>query len=45
MLFYAYTKDERYRSIRNEVVKKEMKGEVISMSEFLDELEKIKRLR
>ncbi len=41
-MIYAYTKDERYRNIRNEVIKKEMKGEVISMSEFLDELEKNK---
>ncbi len=41
-MIYAYTKDERYLKIRNEVIKKEMKGEVISMSEFLDELEKNK---
>ncbi|MCM1540221.1 MAG: hypothetical protein NC121_03065 [Blautia sp.] len=26
-MIYAYTKDERYRNIRNEVIKKEMKGE------------------
>ncbi len=39
-MIYSYTKDERYRKIRNEVIKKEMKGEVISMSEFLDELER-----
>ncbi|MCM1046329.1 MAG: hypothetical protein NC417_12540 [Candidatus Gastranaerophilales bacterium] len=43
-MIYAYTKDERYRNIRNEVIKKEMKGEVISMSEFLDELEKNKTI-
>lgn len=41
-MIYAYTKDERYRNIRNEVIKKEAKGEVISMSEFLDELERNK---
>ncbi len=41
-MIYAYTKDGRYRKIRNEVAKKEMKGEAISMSEFLDELERNK---
>lgn len=41
-MIYAYTKDERYRKIRNKVIKKEMKGEVISMGEFLDELERNK---
>ncbi|MCM1261121.1 MAG: hypothetical protein NC313_00260 [Butyrivibrio sp.] len=41
-MIYAYTKDERYRNIRNEVIKKDMKGEALSMSEFLDELEKNK---
>ncbi len=41
-MIYAYTKDERYLNIRNEIIKKEMKGEVISMSEFLDELERNK---
>lgn len=43
-MIYAYTKDERYRKIRNKVIKKEMKGEVISMGEFLDELERNKIL-
>jgi len=41
-MIYSYTKDERYRKIRNEVIKKEMRGERISMSEFLDELERNK---
>ena len=41
-MIYAYTKDKRYLSIRNGVIKKEAKGEVISMSEFLDELERNK---
>jgi len=41
-MIYAYTKDKRYLNIRNEVIKKEAKGEMISMSEFLDELERNK---
>lgn len=38
------TRYERYRNIRNEVIRKEMKGEVVDMSEFLDELERNKTL-
>ncbi len=41
-MIYAYTKDVRYLNIRNKIIKKEMKGEAISMSEFLDELERNK---
>jgi len=43
-MIYAYTKDARYLNIRNGIIKKEKKGEVISMSEFLDELERNKTI-
>jgi len=43
-MIYSYTKDKRYLNIRNEVIKKEAKGEMISMSEFLDELERNKTI-
>ncbi len=39
-MLYAYTKDEHYLNIRNQVVKKEQKGEVIRMGDFFDQVER-----
>ncbi len=41
-MLYAYTKDEHYLNIRNQVVKKEQKGEVIRMGDFFDQVERNK---
>lgn len=41
-MLYAYTKDEHYLNIRNQIIKKEQKGEVIKMGDFFDQVEKNK---
>ncbi len=41
-MLYAYTKDEHYLNIRNQVVKKEQTGEVIRMGDFFDQVERNK---
>ncbi len=41
-MLYAYTKDEHYLNIRNQVVEKEQKGEVIRMGDFFDQVERNK---
>lgn len=42
MLHYAYTRDEHYMNIRNQIVKKEMNGEVVRMGDFFDQVEENK---
>lgn len=39
-MLYAYTKDERYLRIRNQIVKMELSGEVVSMKSYYEEMEK-----
>lgn len=39
-MLYAYTKDEHYLNIRNQIVKKEQRGEVIRMGDFFDQVER-----
>ena len=41
-MLYAYTKDEHYLNIRNQIIKKDQKGEVIRMGDFFDQVEKNK---
>lgn len=41
-MLYAYTKDEHYLNIRNQIIKKEQKGEVIRMGDFFDQVERNK---
>ncbi|MCM1057169.1 MAG: hypothetical protein NC517_06130 [Firmicutes bacterium] len=41
-MLYAYTKDEHYLNIRNQIVKKEQEGEVIKMGDFFDQVERNK---
>jgi len=41
-MLYAYTKDEHYLNIKKQIIKKEMKGEVIKMGDFFDQVERNK---
>ncbi|MCM1220883.1 MAG: hypothetical protein NC548_40995, partial [Lachnospiraceae bacterium] len=41
-MLYAYTKDEHYLNIRNQIIKKEQEGEVIRMGDFFDQVERNK---
>lgn len=43
-MLYAYTKDKHYLNIRNQIMKKEQKGEVIRMSDFFDQVERNKTI-
>ncbi len=43
-MLYAYTKDKHYLNIRNQIVKKEQKGEVIRMGDFFDQVERNKTI-
>lgn len=43
-MLYAYTKDEHYLNIRNQIIKKEQRGEVIRMGDFFDEVERNKTI-
>lgn len=39
-MLYAYTKDEHYLDIRNQIVKRELSGEEINMGSFYDEMDR-----
>lgn len=41
-MLYAYTKDEHYLNIRNQIVKKGQEEEVIRMGDFFDQVERNK---
>ncbi len=41
-MLYAYTRDEHYLNIKKQIIKKEMKGEVIKMGDFFDQVERNK---
>ncbi|MCM1303633.1 MAG: hypothetical protein NC306_05880 [Butyrivibrio sp.] len=41
-MLYAYTKDEHYLDIRNQIIKREFSGEEIKMSSFYEEMDRKK---